>query len=305
MFNTLSALLSTKIRIVFLAGCIASNRQRVSLGLKRNKVVKSNTTAHDADLNPVLNRASTKELDILHDILVAPVTEMLTIEEAYKRHHPKHRKYRDLMAKELRDFGGHSLANTFRGEGPSYHEVACDVAKKIGAPFNRHNDIGDVEASILQTIWHRTLDKLSEEERRLLLAEIGRSGRSNSTAGPASAMAFQAAFRAGGFASYKMMLIVVNAVLKKTIGRGLSVAANAALTRTMGIAVGPIGWVLTSLWALVEIGGPAYRVTVPAVAYVAWLRKCQCSVPCGGCGAVVDGTFGFCPECGAELKRAA
>ena len=267
--------------------------------------MSKNTSAYDVDLNPVLDGATNEELDILHDILVDPITEMLTIEDAYKRHHPKHRRYRDLMAKELRGFGGHFVPNMFRGEGPAYHEIVCDVARKVGAPFNRDRDIADVEASILQTVWRRALEKMSAEEKRLLLCEIGKSGGSKSVAGPAAAMAFQAAFKAGGFASYKLMLIVVNGVLKQTVGRGLSVAANAGLARAAGIAVGPIGWFLTALWALVEIGGPAYRVTVPAVVYVAWLRKCQSSVHCGACGAVVDGTFGFCPECGTELKEAA
>ena len=73
--------------------------------------------------------------------------------------------------------------------------------------------------------------------------------------------------------SYQITLIVVNAVAKLLIGRGLSVAGNAALTRVMAAFAGPIGWVLTGLWTAIDIAGPAYRVTIPAVIQVAALRK--------------------------------
>lgn len=37
--------------------------------------------------------------------------------------------------------------------------------------------------------------------------------------------------------------------------------------------MGPIGWVLTALWTIVDIAGPAYRVTVPAVIQIAYIRQ--------------------------------
>jgi len=48
---------------------------------------------------------------------------------------------------------------------------------------------------------------------------------------------------------------------------------NVILTRTMAILTGPIGWVITGLWTAVDIAGPAYRVTIPAVIQVAALRQ--------------------------------
>ena len=66
---------------------------------------------------------------------------------------------------------------------------------------------------------------------------------------------------------------MVNAVLKALIGRGLSLAGNAALTRTMAILTGPIGWVITGLWTAIDIAGAEYRVTIPAVIQVAALRQ--------------------------------
>lgn len=39
------------------------------------------------------------------------------------------------------------------------------------------------------------------------------------------------------------------------------------------LALGPIGWAITGLWLAVDIAGPAFRKTVPAVIHVAMLRQ--------------------------------
>lgn len=73
--------------------------------------------------------------------------------------------------------------------------------------------------------------------------------------------------------AYKIALIVANAIAKAILGRGLSLAANAGIVRTISIFAGPIGWLITGLWAAMDIAGPAYRVTIPAVIQVAFLRQ--------------------------------
>ena len=66
--------------------------------------------------------------------------------------------------------------------------------------------------------------------------------------------------------------IVANAIFKALFGRGLPLVVNAALTRAMAIFAGPIGWVVSGIWLLLDIAGPAFRVTMPAVTLVAMLR---------------------------------
>lgn len=263
----------------------------------------TNSKIHDADLNPVLENANNEQLEVLVAILKKKLSETLSIEDRYKEHYPDHQKYTDLIAKEIRDFGGNSIANVFRGEGPPYREIVCDVAKALKAHVDRRSDIDQIEAAILATILSKAFEKMSEENREALLREVGRSNRSALAGG--SVAAFLAIFNAGGFASYKLMLIVVNAVVSGAIGRGLPLVANAALARVMGIATGPVGWALTTLITLVQIAGPSYKVTIPSVAYVAMLRRTQDQLVCTNtkCGAPVDGGYRFCPECGQEIEE--
>lgn len=76
-----------------------------------------------------------------------------------------------------------------------------------------------------------------------------------------------------GFLMYRMATVVANAVAKQLLGKGLTFAANAALTRTIGVLAGPIGWIITGLWTAIDLAGPAYRVTVPCVIHIAYLRQ--------------------------------
>ena len=85
--------------------------------------------------------------------------------------------------------------------------------------------------------------------------------------------AFQTIFRAGGFKSYQLTLIIANAISRALFGKGLTFAANASLTKTMSILTGPVGWAITGAWTLMDIAGPAFRVTLPAIIQIAVLRK--------------------------------
>ncbi len=76
-----------------------------------------------------------------------------------------------------------------------------------------------------------------------------------------------------GFTPYKTAVIVANAISKELIGEGLSFAANQALTKTIKIFSGPVVWAIIASIDLINITGSAYRVTVPAVIHVAYMRQ--------------------------------
>lgn len=137
--------------------------------------------------------------------------------------------------------------------------------------YNSNARTEAIEQNMLMKILQDALEKMSPEELRELANSLGVKDLSvtrNVLVG-----AFQAIFKAGGFKSYQLTLIVVNAVLKALIGRGLSFGGNILLTRTMAVLAGPIGWIVTGLWTAVDVAGPAYRVTIPAVIQVAALRQ--------------------------------
>jgi uncharacterized protein YaaW (UPF0174 family) len=200
-------------------------------------------------------------------------TEELTGSSVYKQHAPDHHQYWELIAAEIQCFGANTFVTMFRGgKGVEYREVLMDVCDKMKVNYNKEASVERIENCLLLKVLNDALEKMSPEELRQLAESVGVKNIGLLT--PESMLGvFQAVFRAGGFKSYQLTLIVVNAVLKAMIGRGLSLAGNAALTRTIGILTGPIGWAVTGIWTAVDIASAAYRVTIPAVIQVAALRQ--------------------------------
>lgn len=197
-------------------------------------------------------------------------TEELTMSNSYKRYNPDHHQYWEEIAGELQCFGANTAMSLLRGrKGVLYKEVLTDVCDKLKVNYSKNFSVEKIEDNLFMKIIEDSVEKMSSEE----IAELG--GIANmSVATPQSLVAaFQTAFRLGGFKSYQITLIVANAIMKALFGRGLSLTANAMLTRGMAIFTGPIGWIITGLWAILDIAGPAFRVTIPAVVLVACLRK--------------------------------
>jgi uncharacterized protein YaaW (UPF0174 family) len=200
-------------------------------------------------------------------------TEELTTSDEYKTHHPDHKQYWRSIAAEIQCFGANSFATMLRGgEGVLYKEVLTDVCDKMKVNYNKDSSVEKIENNLLMKILTDAIENMTPEELKELAESTGVKNTSGITP-EAMVGIFQAVFRAGGFKSYQLTLIIVNAVMKALIGRGLSFAGNAALTRTMAVLTGPIGWVITGLWTAIDIAGPAYRVTIPAVIQVSVLRQ--------------------------------
>lgn len=229
----------------------------------------------DVDLTPVLARASNEDLNPLVEyILKANLTETLSNSDLYKKNYPHHTRYIAIIEKEIRTFGGNTFVNIFRGTGPAYAEIVRDVASRLDVKCSKHLSVEEVEMALIMQVIGNAWEKMGSEEKRAFMKEIGIE---NVVSLPKSLpiVALQAAIRASGFFSYKLAAIVANAVAKFILGRGLTLAGNATLMRSISLFAGPIGWAITGIWTAVDIAGPAYRVTIPCVLHIAMLRQKQ------------------------------
>lgn len=231
----------------------------------------------DKDLD-FLNYAKNGELKDLVNCLIYDkdnrkrYTETLSKSKEYKLHGRNYNRYLGRITEELKLFGGNTIANLFRlGKGVTYKEIVEDVAKEMKVKFSSNDTAEEIENKLILKVFETTWKELTDEEKKKFIEEMGFSDK-NLTAQGITAL-IQTCLKMGGFKTYQLTVIIVNAVSKAILGRGLTFAGNAALTKYLSVLIGPVGLTLTGIWTVVDIASPAKRVTIPAVFYVALLRK--------------------------------
>lgn len=283
------------------------------------------------DLGVIFVEADAEDLDVLVDYITDSGAGRLTLDsgmckilvnaKASKHYGPTERA---LIAQEILEFGGNTMGNAYRKARSmfagsfldsilpnatptvAYDEIVRDVASHLGVKMPDVTAVADIEMVIIRKILGRAVEKMSEEEKETIAKELGLG--SVPTSGIALAALIQSA-RFGGFTTFRLATMVANAVSKALLGRGLTLGANAAIMRALGVAFGPIGWAITAIWTMADLSSPAYRVTVPAVVQVAYMRnkilaKLNYST-CAKCNSVVARSSNFCPNCAAPQKDVA
>lgn len=262
----------------------------------------------DPDLSEVLCEAENNDLHILIDhitdqgkgrlALSSDVCEKLV--EAKKKNQISG-EIRFLIAEELHRFGGNTIMNIFRGgRGVPYREIVTDVASHLKAPYSDKNSCEQIELAILMKVLEQSIEKMTEDEKMDFFAQFGRDYTRG--AGPAVMAALIASIKFSGFAAYKLAAVVANSAAKAILGRGLTFGATGGMMRGISAFAGPIGWGLTAIWTAYDLASPAYRVTVPCVIQIAYMRQKMLSKSCPHCHAPVVSTAKFCNECGGRIN---
>lgn len=227
----------------------------------------------------VLKRADNEDLKTLCDIITLGkndtprISDSLTKTSVYKRNYPHNMPALiPGMVRELSLYGGNSVVNFFKGEGVDYSTILRKVAKRLKVSFRETQPDELIEGYMLQKLFDDMSENLTDEELRSMAREFGVKPLRYSR--QALVAALQMAIRRRGIYGLAWSMNVANAVAKQTVGRGIAVVASGTLlSRTLSILTGPIGWALTAAWTAYDIAGPAYRVIVPAVIFITYLRQ--------------------------------
>ena len=271
----------------------------------------------DDDLVPLLRKASSEDLAILVECIHRDRNEELSSVPAFQETNPRagdniydgdHRVYADDIAAEIQRYCGNTISNAFRGgKGVPYIEAVRDVADHLKVNYNRNAAVDRIEREILLKVLETAYEKMSDEERRELLRELGVSNASGILPAVLPVMAIQRSLMKTGLVALALSAIVanaiVNALVKPTVVYGAGLAAGVVAPRAAPLLLGPVGWALSAGWAawsLYDLGGPAYRVLVPCVAHVAFLRQKLCS--CQSCWEVQSATADYCQGCGTRIE---
>ena len=265
---------------------------------------------NDPDLKQLLADASAEDLGVLADFITDKGEGRLSLSnEVRKRLHSAREQgvfsanARALIAEELTRFGGNSVMNLLRGgEGVPYREVVTDVASHLGVLHKNDMSTGAVELAMLAKLLHDSLEKMTPKQLKEALDELGLG---EIGAGEVGLAAFTAAVLTSELLGYRLAAMMASASATAILGRA-GFAAGATLIGGRAAAFVPvIGWAITGIWAIYDLSSPAYRVTVPCVIQLAYMRN-KPAVPvleCAKCAAPLDATARFCSQCGTPVPR--
>lgn len=261
----------------------------------------------DEDLLPLLAQASFEDLSILYgyvtdngDGRLSLDSDILTKLISANATGKFDKNDRLLLAHEIQLFGGNSILNLARGQGVPYRTILEDVASRLKVVYSAEDSVSIIENNLLITVASRAWAKMSEEEKADFIKSAGLD--IGIGIGPAALAAVIATIRTAGFAAYKLAAVVANTIARQLLGRGLAFATTAPLMKGMSTLAGPIGWAITVVWSAYDLASPGYRVTVPCVIQLAYMRKRQYSNECSACNAPNAMGVKFCSECGNKFS---
>ena len=160
-----------------------------------------------------------------------------------------------LLVRELQHFGGNTFVNLFRRNGVSYSEIVDDVASHLKMKVQAAASVEEKEALIIDCVFTSSWKKMSDDERRQILRGMGISA-SVSLDIPV----------------WQKAALVANGLAQTTAGKVLPLIAGLGIGRVLGVLTGPVGLAITGLYTAYDISNPAFRVTLPCVVQIAWIR---------------------------------
>ena len=230
----------------------------------------------DKDLR-FLSSCENEDLRILCDILTHDrlgnirITEQLTSTDEYNRNYPEDMLFLvPQISNELLKYGSNTLSTLWNREPDSYETVLRRVCKQMDVPVSDHDTITKMERNLLTTLCQDTLNKMSERELRLLANENGIPDKTLTRQALTAALLM--AVRTSRAVLARIAARIIQYIVEIITIRGVATAGIETATRAVGGVLGPIGWIALGAWTVYDITSPAYRVCIPAVLQVAYMR---------------------------------
>ncbi|GAA7915668.1 hypothetical protein TH0221_01650 [Helicobacter pylori] len=127
------------------------------------------------------------------------------------------------IAEELQCYGGNTFINFFRNEGVLYKEILHDACDYLKVSYNEKANTSLIEQNMLAKLLKDGLERMSKKDLEELRHELGmtidKMIGENKQILIASVLTL---FKAGGSHSYALAIAVADAMVRKTLGHGLS-----------------------------------------------------------------------------------
>lgn len=223
----------------------------------------------------MLEAASEAELALLIEFLGRPPSGLLWLDRRVRRAGATHAEKVAAVVEEVLRCSDHSVKGRLGAGQRSYLQVVCDVLQYLELDDTPADGVLALELRVVRYVLDSEFERLAPDLQATLMDDYYYAGK----------------FFVCGIRGYGVMHSFVTQVdpdhrefevgkirraLKQIGGDELQkrvkvYARQLALRLVVRRLAGPIGWAITG-W---ELLGPAYRLVVPTVCYVAYLRHHQ------------------------------
>ncbi|RAU38014.1 zinc-ribbon domain-containing protein [Enterobacter sp. RIT418] len=203
-----------------------------------------------------------------------------------------------ILIRELQLFGGNSFVNLFRRNGVDYAEIVDDVLGRLKIPAHKSASLERKETLIISKVFENAWEEMDDAQRKAILDDLGLK----SSSGRNALEIILPRIGMGGVAAYQITALVASSVAAMVAGRAIPLLAGFGAGRVLGVLAGPIGFALTGLYSAYDLASPAFRVTLPCIVQIAWIRMKSRQARCKSCNAHIDESIKFCPQCGTPVE---
>lgn len=207
----------------------------------------------DTAVLATLRKARKQEQDFLVDVITDHGGGRIGLSSSIKDLLLREKQEQDYTAdglsylvREFQAFGGHSVANLFRSEPLAYDEILTDVHKKLNGSNSKNKSVSEKEKEIVLGLFGQEWLTLPDRER---------FDRSTSTK-----------VKSGLFKLSDNLQVDEKGIVSN-VGAAAAVAGAVAARAIPAVAIAS-----SAIFIAEKSLGEAYRVTVPFVAQVAWIR---------------------------------
>jgi len=192
---------------------------------------------------------------------------------------PNHKKYWNLIAAEVQHFGGHFFANFITGSGVPYRHMLERVCKKSGIDYVQQKSTEKLEVILLSKILMDSMQKMSANDLRDFMKEL--SINPHDYTRQTLSKDIKKIIRkekikpriVGVLLASSVAKLAVTKTMKFSLLKGLKIGAHKVFWgKVATVLTGPLGIAFTATWILNDIAKPDYRMMIPIVIQIAYMR---------------------------------
>lgn len=215
------------------------------------------------DLRLLLSTATGEQLDPLVAILDTHHCRYSSPEQIVQGVQWMHRNFFESFNREV------------FGVSETYADVLCTLLKRVGISASPRIGCEALEEQLVRKIFEQMWLNFNQTQRldfnNTVQRNLSSLGKDKELLQVGGIVGLMAAAKLGGFGTYLLASTALHGIAG-TVGLTAPFGIYKAVSSAMSIALGPVGFIAVSIFAIYKLTGTDYTKLMPAAMYIALLR---------------------------------